>query len=236
MVRNLEIRIWNVKVMKSQFKIKNLIVEYSALVIMVTYMIIYLLTFYELEHRAVAYHVISFGVDAYIPFCEYFVIPYFLWFPYVAFSVVTLCLFDKEEAWKLVTFLIAGMTVFLIISAVFPNGHHLRPKTFERDNIFVMMVKRLYRIDTSTNVVPSIHVYNTIGVMIACYRTKLLKNRKLIKLLLYLLGVSIILSTVFLKQHSMLDVMCGGILSAAFYSFSFKTSIQKVSTASEHVK
>lgn len=213
--------------MKKFLKGKNLLKEYSALSTMVIYMIIYLLTFYELEHRTVAYHLISFGIDAYIPFCEYFIVPYLLWFPYVAFTVVTLGIFDKDEAWKLVTFLIAGMTIFLIVSAVFPNGHHLRPRTFAHDNIFVLMVKKLYTIDTSTNVLPSIHVYNSLGIMITCCRTKLLKNRPVLKAGMLILGASIICSTVLIKQHSMLDVLCGGILAAALYSISYKTEFQK---------
>lgn len=208
-------------------KIVNIIKEHSALLIIFIYMIIYMLVFNELENRKIAYYVISFGIDAYIPFCEYFVVPYFLWFGYVAFSVIILGLFDKEECAKLVTFLIIGMTIFLIISAVFPNGHHLRPRTFARDNIFVDWVKYLYKIDTSTNVVPSIHVYNSLGVMISSCRTKLLKNNLTAKAGMLILGASIICSTVFIKQHSMLDVMTGFILAAALYSVSFKTEMSK---------
>ena len=47
-----------------------------------------------------------------------------------------------------------AMTIFLIISTLFPNGQNLRPMVFERDNIFVDMVRMLYRADTCTNVVP----------------------------------------------------------------------------------
>lgn len=200
--------------------------EYSSLAIMLIYMIVYLLVFNELENRKIGYHVISFGIDGYIPFCEYFVIPYLLWFGYVAIAVLVLGLKDKEECGKLVTFLIAGMTIFLVVSAIFPNGHHLRPRTFARDNFCIDLVKMLYRIDTSTNVVPSIHVYNSIGVMISCWRTKLLNDHKVIKWSMLLLGFSIICSTVLIKQHSMLDVMTACILSAALYSVCFKSETQ----------
>ena len=85
---------------------------------------------------------------------------------------------DKEEADKLVKFLIAGMTIFIVISAVFPNGHHLRPTTFERDNIFIDLVKNFYIADTPTNVLPSIHVYNSIAIMIAVWRSRCFANHK----------------------------------------------------------
>ena len=115
--------------------------------------------------------------------------------------------------------------VFLIVSAVFPNGHHLRPKNFERDNIFIDMVKKLYIADTSTNVLPSIHVYNSLAVMIAVWRTKLLKKHRVIKASLMLLGVSIICSTVLLKQHSMLDVLVAFMLGALVYVICYRDEV-----------
>lgn len=196
--------------------------NYKSLVAMFIYMIGYLLCFNYLEQRQVGYYEIKFGIDGYIPFCEYFVIPYFLWFFYVAIAVITLAFLDQEEGNKLNAFLMLGMTVFIIISAVFPNGHHLRPRVFTRDNIFIHMVQMLYRIDTSTNVLPSIHVYNSVAVMIAVARTKILKNRPVIKWSLMALGFSIICSTVLIKQHSLLDVTTALMLSVLTYSICYK--------------
>ena len=175
--------------------LKELCSNYKALAVMAIYFVIYMMAFGYLEQRNTSYYVIHFGIK------------------------------DQEEGNKLITFLIAGMTVFLIISAVFPNGHHLRPKTFTRDNIFVDMVKKLYSIDTSTNVLPSIHVYNSIAVMITVWRTKLLKEHKVIQAGLLLLGVSIICSTVLLKQHSMLDVMVAFILAALVYTVCYRDEV-----------
>lgn len=196
--------------------------SHKALVIMAVYCVMYLTAFFYLEQRNTSYYVIRFGIDAYIPFCEFFIVPYLLWFAYVALAVVYFGIKDQEEGNKLVAFLIAGMTVFIFISAIFPNGHHLRPKTFVRDNMFIDMVKKLYIVDTSTNVLPSIHVYNSLAVMIAVWRTKLLKEHKVIKTGLLLLGASIICSTVLLKQHSMLDVMVAFILGALVYTVCYR--------------
>lgn len=199
--------------------------SYKGLVIMAVYCLLYLTAFFYLEQRNTSYYVIRFGIDAYIPFCEFFIIPYLLWFAYVALAVVYFGIRDQEEGNKLIAFLIIGMTVFIIISAVFPNGHHLRPKTFARENVFVDMVKKLYVIDTSTNVIPSIHVYNSLAVMIAVWRTKLLRGHKVIRTGLLLLGVSIICSTVLLKQHSMLDVMVACILGALVYTVCYREEV-----------
>lgn len=199
--------------------------SYKALVIMAVYCVVYLTVFFYLEQRNSSYYVIRFGIDAYIPFCEYFIVPYLLWFAYVALAVVYFGIRDQEEGNKLIAFLIVGMTVFLVVSAVFPNGHHLRPKTFVRDNIFIDMVKKLYLVDTSTNVLPSIHVYNSLAVMITVWRTKLLKEHRAIKAGLMLLGISIICSTVLLKQHSMLDVLVAFILGALAYTVCYRDEV-----------
>lgn len=205
--------------------LRELCSSYKALTIMAVYCVVYLVSFFYLEQRNTSYYVIHFGIDAYIPFCEYFIVPYLLWFAYVALSVVYFGIKDQEEGNKLIAFLIVGMTIFLVISAVFPNGHHLRPKTFARDNLFVDMVKKLYLVDTSTNVLPSIHVYNSLAVMITVCRTKLLQKHKLIKAGLLLLGVSIICSTVLLKQHSMLDVMVAFILASLVYTVCYREEV-----------
>ena len=70
------------------------------------------------------------------------------------------------------------------------------------------MCERLYLIDTPTNVTPSIHVYNSLCVMIAVWKTDAkLVRPKLVKVLMTVLGFLIILSTMFLKQHSFSDVI-----------------------------
>lgn len=203
-------------------QIKRICQQYTALVVMCVYAVVYLTIFNYLEQKRGPYHIIHVGIDDYIPFCEYFIVPYILWFFYVAIAVFYFAIKDKEEGKKLIKFLIAGMTVFLFVSSVYPNGLHLRPRSFTRDNIFIQMVQHLYRIDTSTNVIPSIHVYNSIAVMIAVWRTELLKKHKLIKWSMLLLGASIICSTVLIKQHSVLDVMTAFILSGLVYAVCYR--------------
>ena len=203
-------------------KILELAREYRSLLTMGIYAVFYMIAFFYLEQRTGAIHEINFGVDAYIPFCEVFIIPYLMWFGYVALTVCFLCIRDKEESDKLVMFLMAGMTIFIVVSAVFPNGHHLRPTEFPRDNIFTRMIAVLYASDTPTNVLPSIHVYNSIAIMIAVWRSKCFKGHKIITGFMLTLGVSIIFSTVLIKQHSMIDVLLAFILSGLTYSICYR--------------
>lgn len=187
-------------------------------IIILFYSFIYLGIFFLLEQNITDYNIINFKLDEYVPFVEIFIIPYLLWFAYVAISVVFFFLFlDIGEYYRLVCFLFLGMTVFLIVSAVYPNGLNLRPSYFPRDNIFTDMVKTLYQTDTSTNVMPSIHVYNSICVHVAIAKSPFFQKHKNWRNASFLLMLLIISSTVFLKQHSLLDVAGGILLATAFY-------------------
>ena len=69
--------------------------RYKALVIMALYFVVYMTVFFYLEQRNTSYYVIRFGIDAYIPFCEYFIVPYFLWFAYVFYYAHNLFNFGR---------------------------------------------------------------------------------------------------------------------------------------------
>ncbi len=186
---------------------KKLIQKYKHAWVLL-YALIYLPSFFFLEATITAdFHVIHVPLDDMIPFLEIFVIPYFLWFAFVAAAGIYLFFTDTGDFYRFAAFIITGMTVFLIVSYIYPNGHLLRPTTFERDNIFVDMVKGLYQTDTATNIFPSIHVYNSLGVWIAVMHNKALKKKTWLQVGTFILTVLIILSTMFLKQHSVMDTV-----------------------------
>ena len=178
------------------------------------YAFLYLPWFFWLESRAnLPYHVIHVWLDDKIPFVEYFIVPYLLWFVYVA--AVFLYLFfkgTKQEFYRYCAFLFTGMTLFLVISTLYPNGHLLRPTEFPRHNIYTFAVQILYQADTPTNIFPSIHVFNSIAAHRALVNNPRLGHNRLIRGGSLVLMVSIILATMFLKQHSALDVMAGIVL------------------------
>ena len=181
------------------------------------YGFIYMPWFSWLEkHVTSNYFVIHSVFDDYIPFIEIFIIPYLLWFVYVSGTVLYFFFTDKQGFYRICTLLITGMTLFLIICTIFPNGLNLRPSTFARDNIFVDLVRFIYRADTSTNVLPSLHVYNSIGCYIAIRNSQKLRQYKWVQNGSLVLTVSIVLSTMFLKQHSVVDVIAAIVMIYQF--------------------
>lgn len=185
-----------------------------------SYLFFYLIWFFLLENRPnVTYHPIQIGLDEHIPFQEIFIIPYLLWFIYIAGTVLFFFFISREDFYKTTAFLFTGMTICLVIYTFWPNCQNLRPATFPRSNIWTRIVAGLYQADTSTNVCPSIHVFNSIGAHIAIHKSQTLQRVRWVRPASFLLMISICLSTVFLKQHSVFDGLCAILLATIMYAF-----------------
>ncbi len=197
---------------------KNFLLKYKHGLPLMLYMIIYLAWFAYLEKTVTnSYTLIHLKADDYIPFLEIFVIPYFLWFFYVSVVVLYGLFKDKTGYYKNCIFLFTGMTIFLLISTLWPNGQNLRPYILPNENFLTQMVRGLYRTDTPTNIWPSIHVYNSLGTHFAVLRSAQLHKNKWLCNGSLVLCISIILSTMFIKQHSIFDVITAFIMAAVMY-------------------
>ena len=163
------------------------------------YGFIYMPWFLWLESRAnLPYHVIHVGLDDLIPFSEGFIVPYLLWFVYIAAVFVYLFfqLDKKREFYQYCIFLFTGMTLFLVVSTIYPNGH--------------------------------LHVYNSIAAHVAVVKNQKLRGNIWIRGGSFLLMMSIILATMFLKQHSMLDVIAGTLLGILMEQLVYHTDFSFV--------
>lgn len=184
------------------------------------YFFVYMTWFIWLEKTVTpdsAYANIHVRLDDVIPFCEWFVVPYLLWFVYIA-AVMAFTLFtSRSEFYKASAYLFGGMSICLLICTLWPNGQNLRVEEFTNDNIFTSLLAIVYKTDTNTNVFPSIHVYNSIGAVIILCKSHKLEKARIIKISAMILSTLIILSTIFLKQHSVIDVLGGIALGAIMY-------------------
>ena len=125
-------------------------------------------------------------LDDLIPFCKYAIVPYLLWFPWIPFTLFYLLYkAPRGDFWRLCLPLFTGMTMALLFYAIVPNGLALRPRFVPGSDIFARLVRAIYRSDTPMNVCPA--------AMALC--------------------VSITMSTMLLKQHSVIDVVFGLLLA-----------------------
>lgn len=201
---------------------KSFINKYRHIWPFLVYFPIYMIWFCLLEKNITDYHIIHSRIDDIIPFVEYFIIPYYLWFPYVIFTIALAFFTDKKEYWHTVKFLVTGMTIFLIVSTVYPNGLNLRPAVFPRDNFCTRLCLKLYSADTSTNVIPSIHVFNSLGCLLCIFRCGYTRKKRWLTIAATVLTTLIILSTMFIKQHSVLDVAAASVMALVVYFIVYK--------------
>ena len=101
------------------------------------------------------------------------------------------------------------MTVWFLL----PSCQDLRPIIMPRDNLFTRWISVLYAIDTNANVFPSGHVVGSVGVALAVWDSAALRNRKAVRWGVTILAALICLSTLLVKQHTVLDVLGGLVLS-----------------------
>lgn len=209
-------------------KITEKIIQYKHILLLL-YFPFYLAVFRYLESiRPNNLHIIHCPLDQYIPFVEVFVVPYLLWFVYLAATGIYFLFFEKECFCRMMYFGMIGMTLFLLVSWLYPNGLDLRPDTFVRENIFVQLIRYVYSVDTATNVLPSIHVFNSLGVYFAIKDSERLKKYKGIHFLSLIMTVLIVLSTMFIKQHSVVDVSAGLFLSYVSWSLIYKGNAVRI--------
>lgn len=186
---------------------------------MAFYLVFYLSVFHWLEVNITVPEVwVHCHLDDLIPFCKYAVIPYLAWFIWIPFTLFYLLWkAPRADFWRLCLPLFAGMTIALAVYVILPNGLDLRPYRVYGSDIFARIVRQIYSTDTATNVCPSIHVFNSVTLMMAYCRSRIFEEprRRWMRPASAVLCLSIIASTVLLKQHSCIDVVMGILLAMA---------------------
>ena len=169
--------------------------------------LVHLIVFSAIEHLIVDDYWVSYlPIDDKIPFCRYFIIPYCTWHPLLAAMTIYLFFCDAPAFKRFMVYIGLGFGLSMLVCLVLPNGQNLRPASFAQDDIFTRMVQMIYAADTNTNVLPSMHVVGCAALTLACFDAPGLKKRHL-QWVMVPLGLLISASTVFVKQHSMLDVL-----------------------------
>lgn len=150
-------------------------------------------------------HVVHCALDDLIPFCECFVIPYVFWYLLVAGSLAYFGLRDADSFKKLQVYIIITQVAAMVIYILWPSCQNLRPAEFPRENLLTDLVRGLYEIDTNTGVCPSLHCAYSFGIASVCLKTKSVSKGWKVAVLVAV--ILICLSTVFIKQHSVVDFL-----------------------------
>ena len=203
-------------------KVKNWF-KMHPLMIAILYLMFYLTAFEWLEQNVVPKYIIHCKLDEMIPFRKEFIIPYIFWFPYVGGAFIWFSRRGWEDYRKLCTMVFSGLTICLAIYYVFPTGLNLRLASKPHETGFLYnMVHLLRAIDTPTNVCPSIHVMNTVMIFQAICSLENLKYRNWTIAVHFVIMILICASTVMLDQHSVVDVVCGVMMSVVLHGLVYR--------------
>lgn len=165
-------------------------------------------------------HVVHGKLDDIIPFCEYFVVPYVLWYAYVALSLLYFLLYNTESFKKLSLFILLTQIIAMTVYILYPNRQDLRPLEFERDNIFTFIVGILYKVDTNTNVCPSLHVGYSLAIASVWLKEKGISLWW--KLVSTVFAILVCMSTAFIKQHSVVDIWWAFVMCAVIEAIIYR--------------
>ena len=181
-----------------------------------------LFLFVERFYQVDSYYAVHCALDDYIPFNELFLIPYMFWFLFLIGMHLYTLLYDTRAFRQMMKFIIISYSVTIIIYFIFPTCQLLRPESFARDNVLTRFMAGFYRFDTNTNVCPSIHVIGSLAVMFTAWHCRGLEHWGW-KLAFTVTAVLISISTVFLKQHSALDILAAVPVSLIAYRLAFRS-------------
>ena len=190
---------------------------------------VYLLAFVIIERVNIGaeYHTIHMFMDDLIPFSEFFVIPYLSWHVVTIIMIFYLYRNDRPVFRKMMQFFIVGSVISFAVFLIYPSCHSLRPESFERDNIFTWIVSMIYFFDTPTNVCPSMHVIGSMGLMFAAmYANERMSIQA--KTAMAVTVFFICASTLFVKQHSIIDAVVALPASFAAWGLSFNEASPEV--------
>ena len=172
-------------------------------------------------------HLIHCALDDRIPNMAIFIYPYVSWFPYIVVcAVLAIKNLDDRQFKKAVLVLTTGMNIFLFISYVWPTGLDFRESiVYDLHTLSGNLLKFVQTVDTPKSVFPSMHVYVTLVLQ---YTLEM--QKKLVPAwgiwVGRVLAVLIVLSTMFTKQHSAVDVT-GAIVMFAVLALSAEKLVKE---------
>ena len=160
-------------------------------------------------------HLIHCALDDRIPNIAVFIYPYVSWFPYIVVcAALAIKNLDDRQFKKAVLVLTTGMNIFLFISYVWPTGLDLRESiVYDLHTLSGNLLKFVQTVDTPKSVFPSMHVYVTLVLQYTLEMQKKLVPARGIWVG-RVLALLIVLSTMFTKQHSAVDVTAAIVMFA----------------------
>lgn len=161
-------------------------------------------------------HSLITAADNAIPFVKIFIVPYVAWYGFIFFTMAYLCFKDRNAYFQTLISYGAGL-ICSFITFYFFQTTVTRPE-LTGNGILTSMIQIIYSADQPYNCFPSIHVL-TSYLMVKGIMSSSARNRRN-NFIVSITAVLIIISTLFIKQHVLLDVVFGVIYAELLFRLS----------------
>ncbi len=204
-------------------KIILLMNKYKFPIILSLIAVIYQAIFYYFaKFTPIEPHIIGSEIDSLIPFLPVFIVPYILWY---LFLIVVPCILYEQDRntfyWYLVTNFLVD-TVATIIFILYPTLL-IRPD-LSINGIFTWLISIIYWGDTpALNCFPSIHCASCFVSIFIMIKSNKIKSQH--RFTTSIFAALIILSTLFIKQHAVIDVVGAFVLAFIMLVLVKRTSL-----------
>lgn len=150
-------------------------------------------------------HPVHCFLDDIIPFNEYFLVFYCGWYVLVFGSLVYYFFYDVQRFRELDLYIFTTQMAAMACYIFWPSRQDLRPEVFPRENVFTWIMGLIYTFDTNTGVCPSLHVAYSLAIVSVMVKDDQLSRP--FKVLVTCFCLMVCLSTAFVKQHSVVDII-----------------------------
>lgn len=212
--------------MKSAFKdlIKNNKQVFLLLLFAVQTLGYFMSDFFGLD-----YHTVHIALDDRVPYLPVFIIPYILWYAYIPLPMIIACFKDKDRFYRQAWTVFTGALMCTVFFYIFPTKIDFRPVPHGNGPVS-WLCRIIYSNDTPTNVFPSLHCYQATAIHLSTFDVKLIKEHPWLFLLSTFMMIVTCLSTIFVKQHSVADLIAGclfGVLVSTVIKICFEKHKKK---------
>nr|WP_297709112.1 hypothetical protein [uncultured Butyrivibrio sp.] len=194
------------------FKLKKLIPDY-AIVPIASMLILNAVVFWGTRFITdkMTHYDLSGIMDYHIPFVSIFIIPYILAFAQWIVGYIVIARQSEEYCNRVMGGEIISKLIVGIIFIMFPTIM-LREEVLGKD-IFSRAVDLLYKLDAPTNLFPSIHCLESYICMKSALEIQGIDKKY--RITMVVMSLLVFMSTVFIKQHVILDIFGAVIVAEA---------------------
>ncbi|MBR6443874.1 MAG: phosphatase PAP2 family protein [Firmicutes bacterium] len=185
-------------------KHEALLVTLIAIAVFMCHILYLLLGRIDLER-----HDIRTGLDQAIPFVQEFVIPYLLWYVMIIATFLCYLIHESKDMIEIGIYDLIGLIICCAVFVIYPTEITFRPEYIAGSDFCSSVLRWMFNADKPYNVLPSMHCYEATAAFVGIMHSRYFSRKTWAKVTGAVLMVAIWMSTLFIKQHSVIDMAAG---------------------------